>query len=321
MDTNYLQTLRYKLQRRLKRINTADFEIYHSVIRQTVRFLREITTVEGVLADLERRAPTVDGERRNMQELSACGSEIERMGLTYALLKQAAEDSDDNAEALAGMHFSRSASLPEGTQAFTEQLVEPLFDYIDERLDDQRTILGLLVKYKHYVEWFKREDLLRKFGSDTQRGEKTLARHLYCYLHEQGIEFAIEPASISGRADLVSSQTGPDRLIADVKVFDPKRGEGIPYLYSGFSQIYQYAKDFSDPFGYLVVFKTCQEDLSVNARSQESGIPFVVHNNKTIFVPVIDICEYPKPASKRGQLKSYELVEDDVVRTISSSVE
>ena len=57
------------------------------------------------------------------------------------------------------------------------------------------------------------------------------------------------------------------------------------------------------------MFKTCREDLSVNARGQDVAIPFFTHNNKTIFVLVIDIFEYPEPASKRGHLKSYELVE------------
>lgn len=140
-------------------------------------------------------------------------------------------------------------------------------------------------------------------------------------LDDQGLEFSIEPASISGRADLVSAQNGPDRLVADVKVFDPQSSKGKAYLHSGFSQVYQYTKDFNDSFGYLVVFKTCHDDLSVNAPGQDAGIPFFTHNNKTIFVLVIDIFDYTEPASKRGRLMSYELLEEDVVRTISESNE
>ena len=54
MDTNVLQTLRYKLQKRLKRINAADHQIYNSVLVQTVRFLSEIAVVRGILALLKR---------------------------------------------------------------------------------------------------------------------------------------------------------------------------------------------------------------------------------------------------------------------------
>lgn len=60
MDTNVLQTLRYKLQKRLKRINTADFQIFHSVVVQTFGFLSENPVVRGILDDLERRVPSAE---------------------------------------------------------------------------------------------------------------------------------------------------------------------------------------------------------------------------------------------------------------------
>jgi hypothetical protein len=60
MDTNVLQTLRYKLQKRLKRINTADFQIFHGVVAQTFQFLTEHPVVKGILDDLERRVPSAE---------------------------------------------------------------------------------------------------------------------------------------------------------------------------------------------------------------------------------------------------------------------
>ena len=197
--------------------------------------------------------------------------------------------------------------------------IEPLFDYIDEQIDDRRTVLGLLLKYKHHIEWFRRDDLRTKFQANTRKGEKILACDLYAYLHDQGLDFWIEPSSISGEADMVSAQEGPGRLVADVKIFDPGKAKGTSYLHSAFNQVYQYTKDYNDSFGYLVIFKTCPEDLSVNARDQDAGIPFFTHNSKTIFLLVIDIFDYPAPASKRGHLKSYELLGQDLVRTISDS--
>ena len=58
MDTHLLQTLRYKLQKRLKRINTADHQIYHSILVQTVRFFSENVVIKGILDELERRVPS-----------------------------------------------------------------------------------------------------------------------------------------------------------------------------------------------------------------------------------------------------------------------
>ncbi len=317
MNTSVLQALRYKLQKRLKRINTADFQIYHSIVVQTFQFLRENPVVRGILDDLEHRVPSAeaDSERLLNAELITGETELEHIALGYALLKRTVTSTGD-VELHLGCRFGNTSEYRRGAESFTEHFIEPLFDYIDEQIDDRRTILGLLLKYKHHVEWFRRDELRVKFEADTQRGEKNLARDFYAYLHDQGLDFSIEPSSISGEADLISAQTGDDRLVADVKIFDPANGKNVSYLYKGFAQVYRYTQDYNDPFGYLVVFKTCREDLAVNAAGQEAAIPFFTHNNKTIFVLVIDIFGYPEPASKRGHLKTYELLETHLVQTM-----
>ena len=321
MDANLLQTLRYKLQKRLKRINAADHQIYQSILAQTLLFFADIPVVKGILDDLQRRVPSAqeDSELLSQGQLVTGENELEHIALAYALLQRTVATNDRHTAIRLGCRFSHSSKFSEGAQFFTDMFIEPLFDYIDEQIDDRRTVLGLLLKYKRHVEWFRRDDLRAKFRADTRKGEKTLACDLYAYLHDQGLDFSIEPSSISGEADMVSAQEGPGRLVADVKIFDPSRGNGTSYLHSGFNQVYQYTKDYNDSFGYLVIFKTCLEDLSVNARDQDAGIPFFTHNNKTIFLLIIDIVDYPAPASKRGHLKSYELLEQDVVRTIADS--
>jgi hypothetical protein len=85
---------------------------------------------------------------------------------------------------------------------------------------------------------------------------------------------------------------------------------------SGFRQLYDYTKDFNEPFGYLVVFRTCKENLSIEPGPQESPVPFIQVNRKTILVPVIDICACSKSASKRGKLKKYEITKEQFVEAI-----
>ena len=277
--------------------------------------------IKGILDELERRVPSAekDSEVLSQGRLVAGEDELEHVALAYSLIKRTVA-SDNQYDAInIGCRLAPASKFAEGSQFFTDMFIEPLFDYIDEQIDDRRTVLGLLLKYKHHVEWFRRDDLRAKLEANTQKGEKILACDLYAYLHDQGLDFSIEPSSISGEADMVSAQEGPGRLVADVKIFNPDRGKGPSYLHSGFNQVYQYTKDYNDAFGYLVIFKTCREDLSVNARDQDAGIPFFTHNNKTIFVLVIDIFDYPTPASKRGHLNSYELLEENLVRTISDS--
>jgi hypothetical protein len=130
--------------------------------------------------------------------------------------------------------------------------------------------------------------MLDKTRSNTKKGEQVLAFELYEYLHDQGVQFHIEPKPVSGRIDLISSQIGKDRLVADVKVFDPKSGHDCGYVIKGFRQVYDYARDFNEPFGYLVIFKLCENDLSIASTNQESTVPFFIHNTKSIFFLVID---------------------------------
>jgi hypothetical protein len=107
--------------------------------------------------------------------------------------------------------------------------------------------------------------------------------HLYEHLHDQGLEFSIEPASASGEADLVSAQNSDDPLIADAKIFDTNKSKGKGYLVKAFQQIYRYTVDYTKPFGYLIIFKTCEEDLRLALTNSEQLTPSVTYNNKTIF--------------------------------------
>ena len=176
--------------------------------------------------------------------------------------------------------------------------------------------LVLLNKFKHRCEWFHRAEMFDCFKEDTGQGEKTLARNLYEYLHDQGVQFHVEPESASGRIDLISAQRGRDRLVADAKLFNPQRGQDRAYIAKGFRQIYDYTKDFNEPFGYLVLFKTCEQDLSITTLRQESCVPFVTHNNKTIFLLVVAIYDYEASASKRGKLRAYEITPEQLIASL-----
>ena len=321
MDTNVLQTLRYKLQKRLKRLNTANFQIFHSVMVQTWGFLSENPVTCGILNDLERRVPSSEQDSESLfaGQLVTGESEIEQVALCHWLLKRTIACGDARKGINLGVQLGKCSKYDDARDYFVESFIEPLFEYLDEQIDDHRTTLALLRKYKHRVEWFCRNELRQRFEAETQKGEKILAMDLYSYLHDQGLDFSIEPSSISGEADLISAQSGTERLVADVKIFDPGKSKGISYLCSGFNQVYQYTKDFNNPFGFLVIFKTCREDLAVCARGQDSSVPYFTHNNKTIFVLVIDIFDYPESASKRGHLKSHELLEGDLIRTIEAA--
>lgn len=320
MDSEYLQFVRYKLQKRLKRLNSAPFSSFHGILVQAWGFLNVNEITRGILEDLERRS----AEQASLADLTMAGkpqlgdTEAENDGICYWVIKKCALSADARVEMKVGRHISNETKYDDVIEAFRLAFLEPLFDYIDEHIDDKRAILTLLRKYKHRCEWFRRDQLREMFSSDTARGEKLLAENLYEYLHDQGVDFHVEPSSASGRIDLLSSQTGRDRLVADAKIFSPASGHTTAYLGKGFRQIYDYTKDYNETFGYLVVFKTCAEDLSISMPHQELSIPFITHNNKTIFFLVVDICGYEETASKRGKLKSYDLTNEELIASLNS---
>lgn len=318
MDSEYIQFVRYKLQKRLKRLNSADFQGFHLTLVQVWGFLQENEITKGILDDLERRSAKAESDA----DITLTGqprvgtTESENDAICYWVVKKCATSGKPSIEIEVGMNLTADSKYDACIEGFRLTYVEPLFDYIDEQIDDKRTTLVLLKKFKHRCEWFHRVELFERFRDDTGRGESVLANRLYEYLHDQGIQFQIEPQSASGRIDLISAQSGKDRLVADAKLFNPERGQDRGYIIKGFRQVYDYARDFNESFGYLVIFKTCEQDLAIPTQYQESSIPFITHNNKTIFLVVIDIFEYPESASKRGKLAAYEITPHQFVAAL-----
>jgi hypothetical protein len=322
MDSDYIQHIRYKLQKRLKRLNSADFQAFHWVLLQTWGFLQENEVTKSILDDIEFRFPQVeqDADKILSGQIQVGLSESENDAICYWVVKKCVLSKENGVEVGVGQALSHEGKYDDCIESFRRTYVETLFDYIDEQIDDKRMTLALLKKYKHRCEWFRRGQLFRVCKEDTRQGEANLAYNLYEYLHDQGLQFHIEPQSDSGRVDLISAQSGKDRLVADAKIFNPESGQNASYIIKGFRQVYDYTKDFNEPFGYLVVFKTCEQDLSIPTQNQESAIPFIAHNNKTIFIVVIDIFPYDESASKRGKLKAHEILPPQFIESLSEAV-
>ena len=319
MNADLIQNLRYKLQKRVRRLNAVSWKHFHATLKQFWTFINSNPLLEGIIQELLPRFPHLSPHvekqtsRENMDVIT-CDDECENAAFAYLVLKKCVESTDDMAEVMVGYHFSTDNN-DRSLDGFRIAFVEPVYEYLDEQMDDQRAILALLRRYKHKCESFQRRRLYDLWSNDTSKGEESLAFHLYEYLHDQGVNVTIEPYSESGLVDMVAAQNSDDPLIADAKIFNPEKGKGKPYICHGFHQIYQYTLDYNEPFGYLVIFKTCSEDLKFALAGQEQSVPFVTHNHKTIFLLTIDIFPHEKSASKRGYLKSYEITQDELVRS------
>jgi len=320
MEREYVQNLRYKLQKRVRRLNSSEYQVFHYVLKQFWGFLHEQPLLVGIMDSLDAHSHLVESDVDrifNSRDAMVFNSELENAVACFLVIKRCVESDDCHAEINVAHNYSHEKKFNEILESFKDIFLEPFYEYMDEHLDDSSFILSLLVKYKHKCEWFQREQLLSTWESDTRRGEKRLAMHLYEYLYDQGINFSIEPASASGEADAVSSQKGEEPLIADVKIFNPGKGKGKDYIAKGFRQVYDYTLDYNEPIGYLVIFKTCEEDLKFSLLGSSHSTPFIKHNNKTIFFLVVDVQSYEASASKRGKLKVVEFTEEDLAGEFS----
>jgi len=318
LDKEYVQHLRYKLQKRVTRLNAINFPRFHLALVQFWKWVIGQPALVGILDDLAKRYPAAEADAQRIRDGEALSgeNELEQVGIAHAIIKMCVADPTGRLED--GLEIIYAQKFEARLEIFKEHFVEPLYEYLDEQLDDQRAILALLRKYKQKCEWFRREALFSEWSGDTARGEKRLAWRLYEYLHDQGLEFSIESMSASGEADLVAAQHSDDPLIADAKIFEPDKGKGKPYLVRAFQQIYRYTVDYTQPFGYLIIFKTCEADLKLALTNSEQWTPSVTYNNKTIFFLAIDIFCYAQPASKRPPIKAVEITEADLVAVLGS---
>ena len=89
MDSEYIQNVRYKLQKRQKRLNTADSQTFHWTLLQVWGFLQENELTKGILDDLERRCPATeqDADRTITGQPQIGNTESENDAICYWVVK------------------------------------------------------------------------------------------------------------------------------------------------------------------------------------------------------------------------------------------
>ncbi|MDZ7779531.1 MAG: hypothetical protein U5R14_06260 [Gemmatimonadota bacterium] len=66
-----------------------------------------------------------------------------------------------------------------------------------------------------------------------------------------------------------------------------------------------------------MVFKTSEADLGLAVSDTVSGLPVLSHNNKSLFILVIDIFPHSTTASQRGRLEVREITETDLLELVT----
>jgi hypothetical protein len=279
-------------------------------------YLHENPIFVDVFNDLERRYAYIEEDTYSIfsqRSVPSYTNEREYVACCYFVIKKCAETQQTEIEYNLGQRHTNKG-YPKQLEFFNMYYLDPLYYYLDELLNGVKLVTSSLIRYKQKCEWFEQDSLLAKIDEDTATAEKKLKFNLYEYLHDQGAKLVIEPYSHSGEIDLFYDQVGEDRIFAEAKVVKSPAEKNT--ILNGFHQLYSYLNDFNSPVGFLVVYKTCEHDVSFELKTQPQLVPFETHNNKTIFFIIIDISPHKLPASKRGRLKTIKITSDELVKSI-----
>jgi len=327
MDFQVSQRTRYLLQTRVRRLRTATSGQYLERVIFFLDFIKSNDAFRNIINETLLKSAITEDEITSTLNKDGCLSfktEVDYITGTYYCLKYFIEKSNGNnlTELIIKIHYfftGEHKGISDCLEGINDSCVEILAEHLDEQLDASQTIMLLLYKYKHMIEWFNRSEARaiaegeHTYYPKTSK-EKGLASNLYGYMYEQGIEFHIEPSSVSGEADLITSQRDESRIILDAKYISSNFSESeIKRKVSfGFAQVFTYCCDFNSEFGYLVVFKNHASVINIEADKQDD-FSYVNLNGKIIFFVVVDIFEYKKPASKRGAPKVVNIFKSSLI--------
>jgi hypothetical protein len=296
--------LRVQLAERRNRLYRADFRIWENEAKLMLEWMRSEPYLAAMMVEIE--AAPVDFQ--NWLSTGGLGhhgvhfpdNDRDRAKVCLALFE--ALDAPGARRA-----FSGAQNFNDQLRDFVEGAIDPLVHYLEDRIEDGGSVLGILGRYKRRTEWFHQSDLHARYEADTTHGEQVLDAHLREYLVDHGIDFPFsQPRSPSGEADVVS--LGSDEPLAlEIKLFLPDAGKDRAYIRQGFAQAYRYAADYHLPAGYLVTFNLTDGLLVFGSDHPERWPASITVGDRTVFCVTVDANPERPTASKDRKLARQEL--------------
>lgn len=306
--------LRYELQVKKDRVLQVQYSAVSHELRLFFQFLSSRPILKSILDELTQSKPAFEEWYRKMQEARSIiwpVTEIERAKVCLVFLEKCRDEGEQWQIAMGvGIHSKHLADL---STSFLEQFFLPFYEYIDGRVEEQSTILHILQRFKARCEWFNRGDLLQDYadGAAKSKGEHVLDQRLRKYLFDQGIDYPFsQPASPSGKADVIAGLESSDPLVLEIKLFDNDQYDKA-YVRKGFRQALKYANDYRQPVGYLVIYNVSASELRFST-SIAKYPPRVEVDGKTIFIITIDLGE--RPSASRDTATPISVTQDYLIQ-------
>jgi hypothetical protein len=307
MNIEAVHGIRVRLQRRWRRLRGASAHNANYASRTLIAFIYSEPTCRTAVERLEAQFPTLNTTIDDVLEgraRSTGESEAEGAAMGWLLLKAAADPQRPDGT------WSDIAEHFDGLGDAIEHYVEPLFDYLDEMLDDRAEFLTALLRFRQWAEWFGHERIADVIAAEDRRvaqegGRRQVERRLQQLMFERlfldGVslvsDVSREPDCGVGRPDFLFTFRGRP-IVTEVKLF-PGSG-GVPGLVAGFGQILTYMDTYQAGAGYLVIFNSDLRGLRCGWAANHGGVPLVQVGDKTVYVMVVAATGDDRSASDRG---------------------
>lgn len=316
---NYQRDLQVRLQERYRRLYKAGDALFKTEAGYLIEFIRATPALRYLVENVERSDSEIDpakwiDEHVTWQAVSWPPTETGRAKVAWHLLQEWSQA--DHGAAMFGMTLDHSQNnIDAGTRTSTEAVVEPLIEYLQERIGEASDVLYLLERYVRRLEWFEQERLWAAYQADTAHGEQIYDTDLRKFLFEQGIDYPFsQPKSVSGQSDVVANVETGDPLVCEVKLYDGA-SYNKSYLAKGVQQATSYAHDYGKTTAYLVIFNLPAKMLHLPSDGEHNQWPPRIDvGGVTVFL--VQLRALPQTsASTRGAANVVTVTKDDLLRT------
>lgn len=319
----YQRRLQQKLVEQYNRLHNVEWRSYTAQAGYFVDFIRQQPALRHLVESIEINLPDLDpkawiDDTWSDKDYPWPPTEKGKFKVCWFMLRQIAQGSV-KPERYARVIAFGTRGIQESLIIMTEQVVQPLVEYLIGEVEDTSNVLYLLEKYQRHVAWFEQSRLWAKLEAEHAREGYAGAEDIYDsdlrkFLFEQGVDYPFsQPASASGRADVVADMDTDDPLICEIKLFDGAQ-YGVAYLAKGLSQARSYAEDYGKSFAYLVIVNLTDRTLELPTDGLSGDWPPRIATDwMTIFLIVVQGKPLLK-ASKRGKIEPWIVTRQQLVQ-------
>jgi hypothetical protein len=322
----YEQDLQVSIHERLRRLLAANHEDASHEIRLVTEWIDRQPVLRAILAEAGRVEPGLDPQAlvaaltdgsRTFRWPSQ--TEDGRAFLIWQLMRRIAADDGNPAVAdrvviTYGMAVRSNSHFRDMWRDLAGRILRPLFDYLSEHVGQESSMLYILERYVHLVEWFDRKDLYDQAMRDSRKAEEIYDAHLRRFLFAEGIEMPFSQAkSASGESDVLTELDTNDPFVGEVKLFDSDN-RGKRHLASGVHQAISYASDYGKQIAYLVIINLSGRPLSLPSDDDPKlWPPRITIAGTRVYLITVRALPPVATASKLGKPVPVTITRDDLV--------